>query len=45
MAVPFFGLFKVVHTFESLDEILTGDKLNESYSALLFFGSVYLNIL
>ena len=31
MAVPFFGLFKVVHTLESLDEILKGDKLNESY--------------
>ena len=31
MAVLSFGLFKVVHTFESLDEILKGEKLNESY--------------
>ena len=29
--VLFIMLFKVVHTFESLDEILKGDKLNESY--------------
>ena len=45
MAVLSFGLFKVVHTFESLDEILKGEKLNESYWALLLFGSVYLHIL
>ena len=41
-AVLFILLYKVVLTFESLDEILTCDHLNESCLALLSSGTVYL---
>ena len=40
--VLFIMLYKVVLTFESLDEILRGGfHLNESYWAVLFCGAVY----
>jgi len=39
--VLFTVLFKVVLTFESVDEILKCDHLNESYWAVLFCGAVY----
>ena len=39
--VPFIMLYKVVLTFESLDEILKCDHSNESYYAVLFCGAVY----
>ena len=34
-------LYKVVLTFESVDEILKYDHSNESYSTILFCGAVY----
>ena len=34
-------LYKVVLTFESVNEILKCDHSNESYSAVLSFGTVY----
>ena len=34
-------LYKVVLTFESVDEILWCDLSNESYLAVLFCGTVY----
>ena len=38
--VLFIMLYKVVLTFESVDEILKRDHSNESYSAVLFRGDV-----
>ena len=35
------GLYKVILTFGSLDEILKCDHLNENYWALLSCGAVY----
>ena len=40
-AVLFIMLYKVVLTFESVDEILTCDHSNESYRAVLSCGTVY----
>ena len=37
----FIMLYKVVLTFESMDEILKCDHLNESYWAVLSCGTVY----
>ena len=37
----FILLYKVVLTFESMDEILKCDHLNESYWAVLSCGTVY----
>ena len=34
-------LYKVVLTFESVDEILKSDHSDESYWAVLFRGTVY----
>jgi len=39
--VLFIMLYKVVLTFESVDEILKGDHSNESYWAVLSWGAVY----
>jgi len=39
--VLFIMLHTVVLTFESVDEILKCDHLNESYWAVLSFGAVY----
>ena len=39
--VLFIMLYKVVLTFESVDEILKFDHSNESYWEVLFFGTVY----
>ena len=39
--VLFFMLYKVVLTFESVDEILKCDHWNESYWAVLSCGTVY----
>ena len=39
--VPFIMLYKVVLTFESVDEILKCDHSNESYRAVLFCRTVY----
>ena len=39
--VLFIMLYKVVLTFESVDEILKCDHSNESYRAVLSCGSVY----
>ena len=39
--VLFITLYKVVLTFESVDEILKCDHSNESYWALLSYGAVY----
>jgi len=39
--VLFIMLYKVVLTFESVDEILKCDHSNESYWAVLSFGAVY----
>ena len=39
--VLFILLFKVVLTFESVDEILKRDHSNESYRAVLSCGAVY----
>ena len=39
--VLFIMLYKVVLTFESVDEILKCDHLNESYWAVLSRGTVY----
>ena len=37
----FIILYKVVLTFVSVDEILKCDHSNESYGAVLFYGTVY----
>ena len=39
--VLFIMLYKVILTFESVDEILWCDHLNESYWAVLSCGTVY----
>ena len=39
--VLFIMLYKVVPTFESVDEILKCDHSNESYWAMLSCGTVY----
>ena len=39
--VLFTMLYKVILTFESVDEILKCDHLNESYRAVLSCGAVY----
>ena len=39
--VLFIILYKVVPTFESVDEILKCDHSNESYCAVLSCGAVY----
>ena len=39
--VLFIMLYKVVLTFESVDEILKCDYSNESYWAVLSYGTVY----
>ena len=39
--VLFIMLYKVILTFESVDEILKCDHSNESYRAVLSFGTVY----
>ena len=39
--VLFIALYKVVPTFESVDEILKCDHSNESYRAVLSCGAVY----
>ena len=39
--VLFIMLYKVVLTFESVDEILNCYHLNESYWAVLFYGTVH----
>ena len=39
--VLFIMLYKVVLTFESVDEILKCDHTNESHQAVLFCGAVY----
>ena len=39
--VLFIMLYKVVVTFESVDEILKCDHSNESYCAVLSCGTVY----
>ena len=39
--VLFIMLYKVVLTFDSVDEILKCDHSNESYSAVLSCGTVY----
>ena len=39
--MQFMTLYKVVLTFESVDEILKCDHLNESYWAVLSCGTVY----
>ena len=37
-------LYKVVLTFESVDEILKCDHSNESYGALLSFVTIYYEV-
>ena len=44
-AVLFTVLYKVVLTFECVDEILKGDHSNESYRAVLSCGTVYCAVL
>ena len=39
--VLFVMLYKVILTFESVDEILKGDHSNESYSVVLSCAAVY----
>ena len=39
--VLFITLYKVVLTFESVDEVLCCDHSNESYRAVLSCGTVY----
>ena len=39
--VPFIMLYKLVLTFESVEEILKCDHLNESYWAVFSCGTVY----
>ena len=39
--VPFITLYKVILTFEFVDEILKCDHSNESYRAVLSCGAVY----
>jgi len=39
--VLFIMLYKVVLTFESVDEVLKCDDLNESYWAVLPYGTVH----
>ena len=39
--VLFIMLYKMVHPFESVDEILKCDHSNESYWAVLSCGTVY----
>ena len=39
--VLFFMLYKVVLTFESVDELQKCDHSNESFVAILFFSAVY----
>ena len=39
--VLFIVLYKVILTFESVDEILKSDHLNECYRGVLFCGTVY----
>ena len=39
--VPFITLYKVVLTFEFVDDILKCDHSDGSYEAVLFFGAVY----
>ena len=41
LVVLFIMLYKVVLTFESVDEILKCYHLNESYWAVLFYGTVH----
>ena len=43
--VLFIVLYKMVLTFESVDEILKCDHSNESYLAVLFCGIVYYTVL
>ena len=43
--VLFILLYKVVLTFESVDEILNCDRSNESYRAVLSCGAVYYAVL
>ena len=42
--VLFIMLYKVVPTFESVDEILKCDHSNESYWAILSCGTVYYSV-
>ena len=42
--VLFIMLYKVVLTFESVDEILWCDHSNESYKTLLSCGTVYYTV-
>ena len=42
--VRFIVLYKVVLTFESVDETLKCDHSHESYSALLLCGAVYYTV-
>ena len=42
--VLFIMLYKVVLTFEPLDEILKCDHSNESYQAILSCGAVYFDV-
>ena len=42
--VLFIMLYKVVPTFESVDEILKCDHSNESYLAVLCCGNVYYTV-
>jgi len=41
IVVLFIMLYKVVLTFDSVDEILKYDHLDESYWAVLYRGAVY----
>jgi len=41
LVVLFIMLYKVVLTFESVDEILKCDHSHENYSAILSCGAVY----
>ena len=41
LVVLFIMLYKVVQTFESVDEIVKCDHSNESYRAVLSCGTVY----
>jgi len=42
--VLFIMLYKMVLTFESVNEILKCDHLNESYCAVLSCGAVYYSV-
>ena len=42
--VLFIMLYKVIQTFESVDEFLKCDHSNESYWAVLFCGEVYCGV-